>query len=357
MIIGLSHIIRWDFARQMGFNFVWTGLVRTGLQVDSTPPTLPRFSDRLHASHGWPRKLVGVHILAQGVTRLVRRWYISNELIANRKTDAEGGSVSTLNTPRTATFAEPATEPVSSTGSDGRPPGPSPVPVREDANSRNKRKKKQANFVRSAQPFWAALANAKVTFLKELEHQQASSDAVEANATDLSNFGNANFQSGRDRVWIREVGHSEISFGVSLPTLVHMDKEEDEQDSEHCVKRFRVRLNKTDWSSTRINGQALGVEVGEEKVDVWTGKIFGLTASTNYICEFVRVDDGVTIFTTHITTQPAPFTEQGKDFSLKQLVFLIILSSSNNTSTTSISSSAVSYDYAPQFHSSCRIEA
>ena len=311
-IIGLSHIIRWDFARQMGFNFVWTGLVKSGLQVDSAPPALPRFPDRLNASHGWPRKLVGVHILAQGVTRLVRRWYLSNELSANKKTDTDGGSVSALTTPRTATFADAGAEPAGSTSTDGRPPGPSPAPVREDAASRNKRKKKQANFVRSAQPFWAALANAKVTFLKELEHQQASSDALEANAQDMGNIGNANFQSGRDRVWIKGVGHSEISFGVSLPSVAPLDKEEDEQDSEHCVKRFRVRLNKTDWSSTRISEQALGVEVAEEKVDVWTGKIFGLTASTNYICEFVRVDDGVTFFTTHITTQPAPFAEQGK---------------------------------------------
>jgi len=309
-IIGLSHIMRWDLVRQTGFNFVWTGLVKSGLQPASAPPALPRFPDRLNASHGWPRKLVGVHILAQGVTRLVRRWYLSNELSANKKTDADGGSLSTLTTPRTATFAEQGAETAGSTSTDGRPPGPSPAPIREDAASRNKRKKKQANFVRSAQPFWAALANAKVTFLKELEHQQASSDALEANAQDVGHIGNANFQSGRDRVWIKEVGFSEISFGVSLPSVTSADKEEEEQDAEHCVKRFRVRLNKTDWSSTRINEQALGVEVGEDKVDVWTGKIFGLTASTNYICEFVRVDDGVTIFTTHITTQPAPFAEQ-----------------------------------------------
>jgi hypothetical protein len=311
-IIGLSHVVRWDFARQMGLNLVWTGLVKSGLRPDSAPPVLPRFPDRLNASHGWPRKLVGVHILAQGVTRLVRRWYISNELSANKKADTDGGSLSALNTPRTTTFAESGTEPAISISTDGRPPGPSPAPIKEDAASRNKRKKKQANFVRSAQPFWAALANAKVTFLKELEHQQASSDALEADAQDTSNIGNANFQSGRDRVWIKEVGHSEISFGVSLPSIAPLDKEEEDHDSEHCVKRFRVRLNKTDWSSTRIGEQDLGIEVGDERVDVWNGKIFGLTASTNYICEFVRVDDGATIFTTHITTQPAPFTEQGK---------------------------------------------
>jgi len=65
-----------------------------------------------------------------------------------------------------------------------------------------------------------------------------------------------------------------------------------------------------DWSSTRIYEEALGLSIGEEQVDVWNGKIFGLTASTNYICEFIRVVDGAVFYTTHITTQPAPSTEQ-----------------------------------------------
>jgi hypothetical protein len=230
--------------------------------------------------------------------------------------------------------------------------------TKEDAASRNKRKKKQANFVRSAQPFWAALANAKVTFLKELEHQQASNDAVEANAVDTGDIGSANFQSGRDRVWIMEVGHSEISFGVSLPAVALQGKEEDEHKSDHCVARFRVRLNKTDWSSTRIAEQALGVEVGEDKVDVWSGKIFGLTASTNYICEFVRVDDGAAIFTTHITTQPAPFTEQGRMISSIWASACLTLSYSFDTiSQATVSSTTVAHHNTPQLHSSCRIEA
>ncbi|KIW02775.1 uncharacterized protein PV09_05837 [Verruconis gallopava] len=310
-IIGISHLVRWDVARQFGFNFVWTGLVKSGLRSESDPPTLPRYPDRLHVTHGWPRKLVGVHILAQGLTRLVRRWYIANEMSASKKMDAENGSLSTLNTPRTTTtFTETITDPPIGSSTDGRPPGPPPVPRKEDLMSSVKRKKKQANYVRSQQPFWAALANAKVTFLKELEHQQASLDAIEANAMDIGNIGNANFKNGRDRVWIKEVGSSEIAFGVSLPSVASEDKNVDEADSDQYVKRFRVRLNQTDWSSTRASEEALGVEVGEEKVDVWSGKIFGLTASTSYICEFVRVEDGATIFTTHITTQPAPSAEQ-----------------------------------------------
>jgi hypothetical protein len=315
-IIGLSHVIRTPFARQLGLNTLWAGLSKTGLQGLGNAPALDQLSQpstRLHATHGLSRKIIGVHILTQGVVRLVRRWYLYSAAMNNKKTDSEFGPLSTASTPRTATsISDSGTETSSSASTDGRPPGPSPAHREKDKLSNTKKKKKQANHVRSQQPFWAALANAKVTFLKELENQQASSDSMEANAMDVVQIGNANFKNGMDRVWIREVWPSEISFGVCLPSRVPVQEEEDSPSQERNSKAFRVRLNKTDWSSTRINEEAVGLSAGDEQVDVWNGKIFGLTASTNYICEFIRVENGEVFYTTHITTQPLPSTEQGK---------------------------------------------
>jgi hypothetical protein len=319
-IIGFSHIVRMQFARQLGLDAIWSFLVKSGFRPPSGPPALANFPDRLHAAHGWPRKVLGVHILTQGLVRLVRRWYLYSAAMNDlslKKVDPETSAFSALNTPRTTVSAgDSGPDIASSASTDGRPPGPSPATREKDRNSNSKKKKKQANHVRSQQPFWAALANAKVTFLKELEHQQASLDAVEANAMDIEHIGNADFKNGKDRVWIREVGATDISFGVCLPSLVREGEEEDETELDSKANRFKVRLNKTDWSSTKINGESLGLLVGDEQLDEWNAKIFGLTASTNYICEFIRMEDGAVFCTTHITTQPAPSTEQGRCFDL-----------------------------------------
>lgn len=315
-IIGVSHLIRAQSARQFGLNALWAGLSKTGLRNIGNAPVVDVVSQpstRLHATHGMARKIIGVHILTQGVVRLVRRWYLYSAAQNNKKADSDFGPLSTASTPRTATsMGDSGPDTTGSASTDGRPPGPSPAArEKEHKISNTKKKKKQANHVRSQQPFWAALANAKVTFLKELENQQASSDAMEANAMDVVQIGNANFKNGMERVWIREVWPTEIYFGVCLPSRFP-EQEETKPSQERNGKTVRVRLNKTDWSSTRIVEEAVGVEAGDEQVDVWNGKIFGLTASTNYICEFIRVDNGEVFYTTHITTQPLPSTEQGK---------------------------------------------
>ncbi|KAE9985850.1 hypothetical protein BLS_004530 [Venturia inaequalis] len=314
-IIGISHLIRAQSARQFGLNALWAGLSKTGLRDIGNVPVVDVVSQpstRLHATHGIARKIIGVHILTQGVVRLVRRWYLYSAAQNNKKADSEFGPLSTASTPRTGTsIGDSGADTTGSASTDGRPPGPSPAArEKEHKISNTKKKKKQANHVRSQQPFWAALANAKVTFLKELENQQASSDAMEANAMDVVQIGNANFKNGMERVWIREVWPTEISFGVCLPSRFPEQEETQPSQEQQNGKTIRVRLNRTDWSSTRIVEEAVGVEAGDEQVDVWNGKIFGLTASTNYICEFIRVDTGEVFYTTHITTQPLPSTEQ-----------------------------------------------
>lgn len=325
-IIGISHLIRAQSARQFGLNALWAGLSKTGLRDIGNVPVVDVVSQpstRLHATHGIARKIIGVHILTQGVVRLVRRWYLYSAAQNNKKADSEFGPLSTASTPRTGTsIGDSGADTTGSASTDGRPPGPSPAArEKEHKISNTKKKKKQANHVRSQQPFWAALANAKVTFLKELENQQASSDAMEANAMDVVQIGNANFKNGMERVWIREVWPTEISFGVCLPSRFPEQEETQPSQEQQNGKTIRVRLNRTDWSSTRIVEEAVGVEAGDEQVDVWNGKIFGLTASTNYICEFIRVDTGEVFYTTHITTQPLPSTEQGKSKYWSQSLF------------------------------------
>jgi hypothetical protein len=68
-------------------------------------------------------------------------------------------------------------------------------------------------------------------------------------------------------------------------------------------------VNGASWISTKSR-LAEQVVVGTEVVDVWEGRIYGLTALSSYHCEFVRGED--VIYDASIITQSAPSTESGK---------------------------------------------
>ncbi|CAN9162609.1 unnamed protein product [Alternaria alternata] len=163
------------------------------------------------------------------------------------------------------------------------------------------------------QPFWAALASTKVTVLKEMESSRAANDADEANAKDANHIGNAVWRSEDDRVWISEVGFSDISFRVSLSGGAGL-QEQDEEDSSvgsgiDKSKPFYIRVNGADWSSTRIRqSEPIGFQ-GQEGTGYWVGEIFGLTALSNYYCEFVRTNDNEVFYSASLITSASPVTE------------------------------------------------
>lgn len=314
-IIGVSHLLRWKPARQLGLNLFWTGLVRAGFKPIGNLPVLSEYPDKLHTPPGWPRSVLGVHILVQGMVRLVRRYLLWRDALnaattTKGKVDPEAGTGSALNTPRTNTsIVDPNTDTASSASTDGRPPGPSPASKDgRDRVSSNRKKKKHASQVRSQQPFWAAIASTKVTFLKEYEQSQVFTDLVESEATDKS--GVPNFKGG-DRVWIKGIGPTEICFGACVMRAGGKEHERKEQDAHDVVdsnatRPFYVRVNGADWSSIKMQGPE-HIDEG----DLWTGRIFGLTAYSPYQIEFVRLEDDTTICATNLITQPAPSAEQG----------------------------------------------
>jgi len=248
--------------------------------------------------------------------------------VPSNKTDPEAAQNATLVRNNLAN-TDPNPDVGVGANTDGRPPGLPPAPQAKEKVSTAKKKRKQATHVRSQQPFWAALASTKVTVLKEMEQTRASADAGEAGATDIHHIGNAKFQDKEeDRVWILEVGATEISFGVSLCRESEALQYREERDVNagsgiDKSKPFYVRLNGADWTSTRIrrDGQSDTLEpsdtLGSAKVPAahmggWTGEIFGLTALSNYNCEFVRTSDNTVIYSTSLITQPAARTERGQ---------------------------------------------
>jgi hypothetical protein len=318
-IILSNHLFRFRPLRQHIVHFMWTGLARGGLDFLTSPPSTPSFSETFSTPHGWPRSLLGIHILTQGVVRLIRRWLSRRDtgqsLPTGKRADPEAG----VNLSRSAsTTIDVNADVPNSSSTDGRPPGPSPAPhSQKDKASTGRRKRKQATHVRSQQPFWAALASTKVTVLKEMESNRAANDAGEANAKDANHIGNAVLRSESDRVWISEVGHGDISFRVSMHSELEFEGAQ-EAPNGHAgsgidrSKPFYIRVNGADWSSTRIRQSTSLGYLGEEGTGFWVGEIFGLTALSNYFCEFVRSADDFIFYSASLITSTSPAAELGK---------------------------------------------
>ncbi|KAF2096766.1 hypothetical protein NA57DRAFT_25161, partial [Rhizodiscina lignyota] len=296
-------------------NVLWMMLNKTSDHMREPPDpgggTRPIFA---RDSPSLPRTIIGVHILAQGALRFIRRrlWASRESALTiptAKKVDPEAALSSQI--PRSNSINSDKNSD-GSTGSptDGRPPGPPPVAAEVRETYAGKKKRKQATFVRSQQPFWAALAHTKVTVSNQMEQTHLSLDQSEAHATDLHHIGNANFRTESDRVWITGLGPTDISFGIALSEADRQEEDGSRQNGKYNAQPFYVRVNGAKWSSMRITEREPAVREDGEQVRVWHGEIFGLTALCNYHCQFVRSSNDSEIYSASLITQPAPYTEQ-----------------------------------------------
>lgn len=355
LIILSNHLFRFRPLRQQIVHLVWTGLSRGGLDFLTSPPSMPTTLESFSSPHGWVRSILGIHILAQGVVRIIRRSLSRRDttpsLPTGKKTDPEAGVLQRAN----STTLDPTADVPNSSSTDGRPPGPSPAAhSKTDKASSTRRKRKQATHVRSQQPFWAALASTKVTVLKEMESSRAANDADEANAKDANHIGNAVWRSEDDRVWVSEVGYSDISFRVSLFSGAEFQEQDEERESTGSgidkSKPFYIRVNGADWSSTRIRQSTpLGYQ-GQEGTGFWAGEIFGLTALSNYYCEFVRTIDNEVFYSASLITSASPVAELGVYLQVSDSQMLTCNSLYFFATSTSDSSSLVTYHNAKELN-------
>lgn len=313
IIVFLSHFLRYNKIHLTGLEYLRSLLqnLGTGLHWNPVPPS--SFSPSPSVIYGWPRTLLGCHILAQGLLTLVRRTlagYANHTRgSASNRQDPEAASYG--DAPKTSISpGDSGQEPPGGLGSDGRPPGPSPA-MRESNQriSTSRKKKRHATQVRSRQPLWAAIASTKVTFYKEMEQKQASIDQAEAVAYD-STQDNASIQPkiSEDRIAVIDMRPTDILFRANLPTFSNsahskLDPNTPISAGIDKTKPFFVRMNGADWGSTKIT-QAEGEEA------LWNGEIFGLTPLTNYSCELIRMSDHHVLCTTSLVTLPAPSAEQ-----------------------------------------------
>ncbi|TVY40084.1 Ubiquitination network signaling protein [Lachnellula occidentalis] len=300
-IVGVSHLARSGNIKQSGIRAL---LSSSGGIMGSPDPDDPleraAQTRNKKGAHGWIRSILAIHILAQGLVRYVRDWYVRREKQVNSVSigDPEAGKAladanNDSSTPNTQTqdTDSSASLPVSST------------------LINSKKKRKQSAQVRIRQPLWAALASTKIVMVKEYETSHTAAESAGTNATDINNLGNAPFNTEADRIWITYVGSDEVSFSTSyFPTHKPLENCEEKKLDASGVdksKPFFVRVNQTIWHLTRIR-TTTDPDEPEGQGTRWNGEISGLAAASSYECDFVSTANGAIIFSTSIRTLQVP---------------------------------------------------
>lgn len=326
VVVCAVHVLRYKAIHLTALDYLRSVIhkVDIGIQVD-VPSFATNFVSSSPVDRGWIytifRIILGIHIVSQGVTTCIRRSLVkANEQSTNvpaiTKSDTEAAAGSEPTARSNSVAADNVQHSSAAQSTDGRPPGPSPS--HRDSKPResvNKKKRKQANQVRSQQPLWAAIASTKVTFVKEMEQRDAFDDAREAARMNTNtSLASSNPNSTTNHIWISEVRDTGIFFSVELEAVA-IESTEGEGDgmSLHSgidrSKPFYVRINGAAWSSTRITMNPNEDDFAM-RGDRYHGEIFGLAPLSSYKCEVVSTPSHKVLCSASIITQPAPTAEQ-----------------------------------------------
>ncbi|CZT23397.1 uncharacterized protein RCC_09111 [Ramularia collo-cygni] len=325
LIVCVVHVLRYRAIHLTALDYLRSVIHKMDI---GTPFDVPVVAHSYHSTTPLERgmaftalrTILGIHIVSQGVTTCVRRTLANakanekdHNIPAIIKTDTEASAGTETLSRANSGLPDSAHSPSFATSTDGRLPGQSPA-LRDTKprESSSKKKRKQANQVRSQQPLWAAIASTKVTFVKEIEQRDAADDAREAAAMD--NNTSTPFLSvtnnTTDRVWICEVRDTEIYFAVELSPAAAIERADQREECAPVTagidktKPFFIRINGAAWSSTRI------MQNCETSSDRYVGEVFGLAPLSSYHCEIVSISKQRVLCSVNLITQPAPTAEQ-----------------------------------------------
>lgn len=317
-IIILYHGLQSAHFRTRVASLFWALTSRyEALDAFDLEPYIPSIGISPLFGRSWPRTIVELHIVTQGFVRIVRRSYFLSTASTSSPERAHDSPSVPLHS-QLSSGGSAAVEGGKSTSSDGRHPGPSPAHKenRDKTMSSGKKRRKQATFVRSQQPFWAAIASSKITVSRELEQSHISSDTTRKGSDNTRNI-NKNQSAGCEKsqfhqeVWIIDIGDTEVGFcSVITPKNSQHARIDGEQslqqdvDEEDTVAIF-VRVNGAKWESISEHRSETPDQV------VTQGKIYGLTPSTNYMVELVDRISGQRIYAVNLLTRSVPSLTEG----------------------------------------------
>ena len=304
-IVLLLHLVRSKGIQ----DFVLGHLVSAKL---ISPDLLSQYSNLLPAefrrseaqtSPSWLRSLLAVHILAQAGTAMARRSMAMNRSPApprsGKRGDAEAGAGSQGQ-------ADSALESAASLSSSLVGPDGQHVKEGKDRFTSAKKRRRQANQVRSRQPFWAALASTKVTVMREYEHSRASSKTTRGPTMTEDDLQGVSLDDGL--VWITDVDSSSIKFAAG--DLADEASSCEARRLEGEMEPFYVCVNGALWATVticRVSDSTKGPSMVQ-----WRGEISGLAPNCAYTCSFVRSDTEEEICVMSVKTPAAADTEQGE---------------------------------------------
>jgi len=257
--------------------------------------------------------LVTLHILCQGLTKMVRR------RLHNTRTNVTPSN-------QTAKIPENEVAVGMSTALDVGEQSHQPAALRtkeslqnmrdvKDKVSSGKRRRKQANYVRTQQPLWAAFASTKATILREYEQSQATSDADGSGAKDAQNLGSAPFAKTDNRIWLTTIQPGGFFFETAP---LHASKNIQPKDAEEIdgtidkTKPFFVRINGADWTSVKIAEDPASKDKHGRLQ--YTGEVYGLSPAYSYQVSFVRCDDFLALHSESIATPAVSHSDQSESF-------------------------------------------
>ncbi|KAL9132131.1 MAG: hypothetical protein Q9217_000065 [Psora testacea] len=313
-IVTVRHLSGRGWVPPRIFGFEWPAILSKIPYVSDRTPSFISVSNEAFLTAdtkggwGWFRILVALHILIQGLVHMARRWLQKREYFqkasTGKKADPEAGAGTPVRS-NSNTLRENG-GPINATATPAVTAKASLAVIKDarDKTSSGKKRRKQANLVRSQQPLWAAFAATKVTIMREYEQTHSLAEIAVPNATSPSDLGDAQFSDAGDRVWISEVHPDSFIFHTTCCTAPIYARDRFKMEAGASVDRskpFYVRINDTDWTSTKIERRQDGKEAG----GLWDGTVFGLASSSSYRCSLVQSEDDVVLFSATVTTTPS----------------------------------------------------
>lgn len=264
----------------------------------------------------WLRTMLGIHIGTYGLIRAVRRSVERHKEMSGTKADTRLDLELAPAFFSASPFAsqDSTVDGARNVSTDGRPPGPPPAAMAKTTSS-GRSKRKQATFVRTQQPFWAAIAQVKLTFDSDLELSQAEHMGFEVGGKKGQHqFRGSGLESLEQGAFITNVEDTEIGFSAVLtaPAEAHESEQtssERERRGSLGSKYVDVRIGGAFWGSVDCTDQARS-EAHPSKCFV-EGKIYGLMPLASYFVEIIATASHTVLYSASISTRPVVNSSRG----------------------------------------------